>query len=577
MARPWRLLAALAAAAAALDPRDLQRAKAKVPRAAWKAPAFDSMSSTLNGHLRKMFPHTKPCSEWTAEELQGLQERLYSYRHGELDGIYAGTSDSRRMVFGSLEGHRQHWAQMNEHARLHPHLQEMHRDGHCHEAVMWLVHHVPAAEQQTTFARAAVPLLSAKRHACAAGAAGAPAELCRGYRAKISCADCHSGTGIIAQDFNDTAGVIPEDPEHPGWARQRRCDQNYLPACGPCEGVGGPYWGDKVAEFQPTNCEVVALPEAVPEAERTKPEFAEQFVIHQLGSDRLARTQNAAKFAFYSQVRSTLWYDFPLGGESAGTAEDGMAKLRHDTFYDDHLYSWLDHGLVSEIHLQSRAQREANVTGPMVSLLHGFLGLGKYLFGCSCVGDPVGVPVMGGVVDTLKVPHASFTRGADYKGRIRIGVEYDGFKLGDAGHGDMTRKRNMTVDHYVKWFLHLFVDADKDSPTYGQPVRFYGPYSGFAVYVKLEKKQPPAEVWDTACVENGWGTPEGSLFPCKGKKLSDYKCMNVEKKHPEVCKPYEGGAAAGAGNVDAEPFQGAFGSFPPGAALHEVVQGPAYI
>merc|ERR1712217_999886 len=176
----------------------------------------------------------------------------------------------------------------------------------------------------------------------------------------------------------------------------------------------------------------------------------------------------------------------------------------------------------------------------MVSLIHGLLGLGKYLGGCTCIGDPVGVPTLGGTVDVNQAPHSAFMEGAEYKGRIKIGVEYDGFKLGDKGNGDMTKKRNMTVDHYSKWFLHVFVDADKASSTYGQPVRFYGPYSGFAVYVSVNKTVPPAEVWDTACVDNGWGVGESKpLHPCTGKKLSEYKCMNVEKKHPEVCKPYE--------------------------------------
>lgn len=530
-----------AVAFAAVDPRDLQRASTKVPRPAWKGDGFDSMSRVLNGHLKSMFPHTKPCNEWTAKELQDYQAQLYQSRHHDFDGIYQNSTDNRRFRHGSLDAHKQQWEASNALVEEHRHLKDMHRDGHCHEAVMWLVHHVPAAEQQAVFSRQPAPLLSPQRHRCSssAGTAG-EAELCRLYDGQISCAECHSGTGIIAQDWSDIEGKVPEDPKYPGWARQRRCDQNYRPVCGPCEGVGGPYWGDKVNEFQPTNCEVVALPEDVPEADRPAPQFGEQFIVHQLGSDRLARTQNAAKFALYSQIRSTLWYDFPLGGQSEGTAEDGMAKLRHDTFYDDNPYGWMDNGLVSELHFQSRAQREANITGPMVSLIHGLLGYGKYLGGCTCLADPVGVPVLGGVVDVLKVPHTSFMRGADYKGRIKIGVEYDGFKMGDKGHGDMTRKRNMTVDHYVKWFLHLFMDADKSSPTYGQPVRFYGPYSGFAVYVSVNMTAPPAEVWDTACVENGWGTSESKpLHPCMGHKLSEYPCMNVEKKHPEVCKPFE--------------------------------------
>lgn len=293
-----------------------------------------------------------------------------------------------------------------------------------------------------------------------------------------------------------------------------------------------------MSTFQPTNCEVVALPEDVPESERQLPQFEEQFIMHQLGSDRLARTQNAARFAFYSQIRSTLWYDFPLGGESSGKATDGISKLRHDTFYDDLSYKWVDDGLVSEIHTQTRAQREANITGPMLSLIHGLLGYGKYLGGVTCLADPVGVPTLGGIVDVKgRGSHSSFLLGADYLGRVKIGVEYDGFKLGDKGHGDMKAKRNMTVDHYVKWFLHMFVDADKASPTFGQPVRFYGPYSGFAVYVNYNKTQPPAEVWDHTCPDNGWGEPE-KRSQCVGKKVTDYSCMVVEKKHPEVCKDF---------------------------------------
>jgi len=431
-------------------------------------------------------------------------------------------------------------------------LEDMMRDGKCHEAVMWLVHHVPVEEQQTVFARQMAPLLPLTDHrtneaGCGPGANATELEVCRVYEGMRSCAECHSGSGIPMQDYNDPDGYIPEDPKLPGWARQRRCDQNYLPKCGPCEGIGGPYWGDDLKHFQPTNCELVAPPEEVAEVDRVPPQFAEQMIVHQLGSDRLARTQNAAKFAFYSQIRSTLWYDFPLNGTSTGTAVDGMAKLRHDTYYDDLKYKWLDNGLVSEVHLQSRAQRESNVTGPMVSLMHGLLGYGKYMGGLTCLADPVGVPVLGGEVLVNGTAHSSFMEGADYMGRVTIGVEYDGFKMGDKGNGDMKSKRNMTVDHYSKWFLHLFMDADKQSPTYGQPVRFYGPYSGFAVYVAVNKTQPPAEVWDTACVGtlNGWPSSEHKpIFPCEGKKITDYPCMVVGKTHKEVCDPWVNASAA---------------------------------
>jgi len=505
--------------------------------------------------------------------LQAYQSVLYNHSSPEFDSIYHASSDNRRLRLTSLQAYQAHWKQMNELVKRHSHLEQMHRDGHCHEAVMWLVHHVPASEQQTVFARQMAPLLPLSAHSdsCPDWVTETERKVCEVYEGMRSCADCHSGSGIPMQDYKDPDGYIPEDPNHPGWARQRRCDQNYLPKCGPCEGIGGPYWGDEVKDFQPTNCAVVALPEDVPESDRVLPQFAEQFIVHQLGSDRLARTQNAAKFAFYSQIRSTLWYDFALGGESNGTAKDGMARLRHDTFYDDLAERWLDNGLVTEVHMQTRAQRDANVTGPMVSLLHGLLGYGKYMGGLTCLADPVGVPVLAGRVVVNGTAHSSFLDGADYKGRVTIGVEYDGFKMGDKGHGDMKAKRNMTVDHYSKWFLHMFMDADKKSPTYGLPVRFYGPYSGFAVYVNINKTQPPAEVWDTACVGelNGWPSNEHKpLHPCVGKKITDFPCMVVGKNPdtPGVCAPWANASsdldvmADRKGMPQFETYKGAFGT-----------------
>jgi len=553
----------------AVDPRDLMRAKNKIPRKEWKGRDAHEMGEVLNRHLTRMFPNTKPCEEWSVKELQAYQTQLYGHRHDTFDSIYQSTDDNRRLRHSSLEAYKAQWDELNDLVSRNDHLEEMHRDGHCHEAVMWLVHHVPASEQQTIFARQLAPLLPLEKHSCdtdADDAAGG--EVCKVYEGMRSCADCHSASGIIMQDYADPDGYIPEDPEHPGWARQRRCDQNYKPACGPCEGIGGPYWGDAVKDFQPTNCEVMSLPEDVPVADRIVPTFPEQMIVHQLGSDRLARTQNGGgKLALYSQIRSTLWYDFPLGGESNGTAADGMAKLRHDTFYDNLVEKWLDNGLVSEVHLQSRAQRDANVTGPMISLLHGLLGYGKYLGGLTCLADPVGVPVLGGRVDVNGTAHSSFMDGADYKGRISIGIEYDGFKLGDEGNGDMKAKRNMTVDHYAKWFLHIFMDADLKSPTYGQPVRFYGPYSGFAVYISVNETVPPPEVWDTACVGalNGWPTPENKpLFPCEGKKITDYPCMVVGNTHKEVCDPWAGKSTGGVSSAASVPqfetYKGAYGT-----------------
>mmetsp|Transcript_26717 Transcript_26717/g.69121 ORF Transcript_26717/g.69121 Transcript_26717/m.69121 type:complete len:551 (+) Transcript_26717:109-1761(+) len=526
-----------------LDSRDLQRARTKRPRASWKGDCHEDMVKVLNGHLKQMFPKVKPCHEWSVEQLQALQGELYTSRHEGFDAVYQSGADRRVMQQGSMGEFEAQWAELNELAGNHTGRREMLRDGHCHEAVMWLVHHVPAADQQGWFARMHVPMLSPKRHTCAEDAGEEDLKLCAAYNNQVTCADCHSGAGIPFQDPTDDP-PFPDDPTHPGWNRQRRCDQNYDPPCTACEGLGGPYWGDKMTDFQPTTCELVKNPEEVPEAERIAPHFPAKFIERQYGSDRLVRVQNAPKAGkhhFYSQIRSTMWYDV---GDNTSTE-----KLRHDTFYDDLEYTWLDHGLVSEVHLETPEQRHGNNTGPMISLLHGLLGLGKYLGGCTCLADPVGVPVLG--PNLIDGKYGAFTEGAVYLGRIKMGVEY----LID---GSRQKRKEMVVDHYMKWFLHAWFDADPTSPTYKMPVRFYGPYSGFAVYASVNATTPPPEVWTDACVDNTWGTPDAK--DCVGKKFgTDYQCMNVEKTDPAVCAPWAGSKTDE--HVPREFVVGHYGSF----------------
>ena len=40
----------------------------------------------------------------------------------------------------------------------------MHRDGHCREAVMWYVHHLPESLKEVITDKASLPLLSQIRH-----------------------------------------------------------------------------------------------------------------------------------------------------------------------------------------------------------------------------------------------------------------------------------------------------------------------------------------------------------------------------------------------------------------------------
>merc|ERR1711966_586811 len=83
------------------------------------------------------------------------------------------------------------WEALNAEAAKDPTLARMHRDGHCHEAVMWYVHHLPETVKAAIKDKAALPLLSAMRHEVTT-ASPHTEKLQKAYEEKVSCASCHS-------------------------------------------------------------------------------------------------------------------------------------------------------------------------------------------------------------------------------------------------------------------------------------------------------------------------------------------------------------------------------------------------
>jgi len=143
------------------------------------------MSEKLNGFL-KQYPNTKECQDWKVEELQQFQTLMLMMRAPEVDDVYRTTSD-RRALRGDEAVHGKRWEHLTELAsRLGGNHPTMHRDGHCHEAVMWFTHHLSEPMRQKLAAMLAVPLLPYNKHSCEAGE-----ELCNEYLAQVSCQDCH--------------------------------------------------------------------------------------------------------------------------------------------------------------------------------------------------------------------------------------------------------------------------------------------------------------------------------------------------------------------------------------------------
>jgi hypothetical protein len=165
---------------------DLKRSRTKIPRKSHKGSHFEDMSGKLNGFLKR-YSNTKECNEWKVEELQQFQALMLMMRSPELDSVYSGTSD-RRAMRGDEQAHGERWERLTQLAsRLGGKDQVMHRDGHCHEAVMWFVHHVSEPTRQKLAAMLAVPLLPYNKHSCTAGD-----DLCDEYLAQVSCQDCHA-------------------------------------------------------------------------------------------------------------------------------------------------------------------------------------------------------------------------------------------------------------------------------------------------------------------------------------------------------------------------------------------------
>jgi hypothetical protein len=168
---------------------DLRRARTKVPRSSHRGFSFRHMAETLNGYVRE-YGNVKECSEWTTHELQRFQALMLMLRSAELSDVYAASDDTRALR-GSEDEHGQRWERLNALAKSLG-AETIQRDGHCHESVMWFVHHVPENIRNIVAQSMAVPLLPYTQHQCDES----KHEVCDEYLKQVSCQDCHRDADI---------------------------------------------------------------------------------------------------------------------------------------------------------------------------------------------------------------------------------------------------------------------------------------------------------------------------------------------------------------------------------------------
>ncbi|GMI01942.1 hypothetical protein TrVE_jg4659 [Triparma verrucosa] len=181
---------------ASVSKADKMRAEEPVPRDQYKGNDFNHMSNVLNGWLQDGAAETRACDEWSVEELQQLQAMLYLARESSFDDIYQSVEDNRRMRkdFSDIE---RDWDQLtaimdgvdSDHV-----AHKIRRDGHCHEAVMWFVHHLTEdVKQLMADAGVVIPLLSlAPHHAPSEDSHAAHHAAYNVYQEQVTCSSCHA-------------------------------------------------------------------------------------------------------------------------------------------------------------------------------------------------------------------------------------------------------------------------------------------------------------------------------------------------------------------------------------------------
>ena len=467
---------------------DLQRARQQVPRAPWKGPDFAGMSRVLTAKLTEAGHVVTPCEKWSIEELKDLQRTLFSAAEPELLEVYEDAGDNRRRQrrFRSLEALEAHWEALDRELEASAHrewLGAVRRDGLCHEAVMWFVHHLPEAQQRRLMTSSSSFSSSSKQHhnrtlpslpetlhqgppgsleaASAAvimqpqprpsthpGASGASApesKVLAEYSQQVSCQQCHTGT-IDDPKWRDAElpEPLPVDKVHPGRERVRSCDFQARPPCGPCEGLGGVRWGDGPEDMTPMRCDVVHWPHEAPPITRGRyPDLAVASMSFETRSPLAVRPEGDAK---YVKLRGTL----TLGWNDT----DDMMRMRYD------LESSEGAALRAALYMQSATQAKEMDPGVTGSISPEHCSCGRSIAGVMHTlsfdpDDPL---------DPLSLrPDQG---GAAYLGRVNVELD------GDTSLG----RRNATADHFMKWAFHFLVDADESSPTFGLPLRLYAPW-----------------------------------------------------------------------------------------------------
>jgi hypothetical protein len=310
---------AVAANAFSLTQADIARARQPKPLASSHVVGEDTTQifATMNEFLSKQPVHSQPCEHFTFDELNDLARTIWGFRNQDLNKIYAKADDNRKLHFDEsrgLEYKEKLWAKENQLMSSDPvkygagsKHHEIVREGKCAEMVMWWVHHLAEPARAMLAGMVKIPLMPAnglKEHVI-------DVEDTHTQAAKeeqiyqVKCSSCHSTGGAPSSQPGPSgrvsklpvdgvpAGTCPVDqktgkpsvwyaPMSDVGNRLKRCDWDFDPPCGLCEGIGGYSWGDQENDISYIDCKPVALAKDIPKDNITTPTWPVSFQVNEV-------------------------------------------------------------------------------------------------------------------------------------------------------------------------------------------------------------------------------------------------------------------------------------------------------
>eukprot|EP00440_Ansanella_granifera_P011905 gb/GFBE01012938.1/.p1 GENE.gb/GFBE01012938.1/~~gb/GFBE01012938.1/.p1 ORF type:complete len:545 (+),score=134.79 gb/GFBE01012938.1/:1-1635(+) len=451
---------------------DLQRAKTKKPRDAYRGEDQAALSKVLNQHLARAEERVRSCAEWAPEQLQQFMHQILGERSDEFQDIYSASKDRRQLRFGSAAEYRSHWEELNRARQRHPHLLEPLRESHCRQAVMWWTHHLTEEARGALRAKnVTVPLLpEGPKLQCGQGKGDDEHHACLGINEPNSCDWCHSTQaahdagvpGSSPPNALDPKYHGPDDGNPHGWDRKRRCDQDQQPRCQLCEGVGGKAWGDKNEEIELTPCVPLATPDKVNMSTVAPALYPKQFTVKRKDgaqggySDTLIGWKtDPFCFGFFPQNDSIK----PLCYRS----QDSYAK-----YYDiEKEAARTDYN----VKLTGAFSHAPNITATIL-MVNDTMWVQNHLWvqdQCICT-NPSGNHCTNPPCHSYVWNWDTF-RSAQYLGREKIGAEWI------QHYGTGTNAKMMELDHFIMWTHHAWTD-----PVSRRIVRMWKPFNGLQVY-----------------------------------------------------------------------------------------------